>query len=243
MRKGLTDPISCDTRPLKNTVVASGNTNSAHILAGEEAIRHSDPSSSSCEDKRSQYERVRDIQKRIDAGELDEGIYRGLNAYRAYVQPDDERKSMNSKITGVFGPSKTLVNVRATSRFDYQADVCKDYKETGYCGFGDSCKFLHDRSDYKTGWELEKEWDESERKRHKERLLHVSKSIHHEETQGETIPEKEHCGVCKLRWEGCSSAPCKTLCAHYFCESCFLKHCAKICPICGKSTEGIFNSV
>lgn len=24
----------------------------------------------------------------------------------------------------------------------------------------DSCKFLHDRSDYKSGWELEKEWEE-----------------------------------------------------------------------------------
>jgi len=30
----------------------------------------------------------------------------------------------------------------------------------GYCGFGDSCKFLHDRSDYKHGWQLEQEWNE-----------------------------------------------------------------------------------
>jgi hypothetical protein len=30
----------------------------------------------------------------------------------------------------------------------------------GYCGFGDSCKFLHDRSDYKYGWQLEREWNE-----------------------------------------------------------------------------------
>jgi hypothetical protein len=26
---------------------------------------------------------------------------------------------------------------------------CKDYKETGRCGYGDSCKFMHDRGDYK----------------------------------------------------------------------------------------------
>lgn len=26
------------------------------------------------------------------------------------------------------------------SRFDYQPDICKDYKETGRCGYGDSCK-------------------------------------------------------------------------------------------------------
>jgi RING finger protein 113A len=23
----------------------------------------------------------------------------------------------------------------------------------------DTCKFLHDRSDYKTGWQLEREWE------------------------------------------------------------------------------------
>ena len=30
----------------------------------------------------------------------------------------------------------------------------------GFCGFGDSCKFLHDRSDYKHGWQLEREWND-----------------------------------------------------------------------------------
>ncbi|KVI04330.1 Zinc finger, CCCH-type [Cynara cardunculus var. scolymus] len=38
------------------------------------------------------------------------------------------------------------------NRFDYQRDVCKDYKQTGYCGYGESCKFLHDYGDYKSGW-------------------------------------------------------------------------------------------
>lgn len=33
-------------------------------------------------------------------------------------------------------------------------EICKDYKETGYCSFGDSCKFIHDRGDYKSGWEI-----------------------------------------------------------------------------------------
>ena len=48
-------------------------------------------------------------------------------------------------------------HLRATVRWDYQPDVCKDYKETGFCGFGDSCKFMHDRGDYKHGWQLERE--------------------------------------------------------------------------------------
>lgn len=80
------------------------------------------------------------------------------------------------------GPRQGPSNIRVTQRFDYQPDVCKDYKETGYCGFGgvvrwflrhqakighdlncslaDTCKFLHDRSDYKTGWQLEREWEQ-----------------------------------------------------------------------------------
>ncbi|CAG8773589.1 24053_t:CDS:2, partial [Racocetra persica] len=35
---------------------------------------------------------------------------------------------------------------------------------TGYCGYGDSCKFLHDRGDYKSGWQLEREWEEMQGK-------------------------------------------------------------------------------
>jgi RING finger protein 113A len=34
------------------------------------------------------------------------------------------------------GPLKAPKNLRVTCRFDYQPDLCKDYKETGYCGFG-----------------------------------------------------------------------------------------------------------
>jgi RING finger protein 113A len=61
------------------------------------------------------------------------------------------------------------LNVRYSVRFDYQPDTCKDYKETGYCGFGDNCKFMHDRGDYKTGWELEKEWEANQYGKGKEK--------------------------------------------------------------------------
>ena len=47
---------------------------------------------------------------------------------------------------------------RVSCRFDFRPDVCKDYKETGSCGFGDSCIYIHDRGDYKSGWQLEEEW-------------------------------------------------------------------------------------
>ena len=32
-------------------------------------------------------------------------------------------------------------------------------------GFGDACVFLHDRGDYKSGWQLEREWEEEQKRK------------------------------------------------------------------------------
>ena len=66
------------------------------------------------------------------------------------------------------GPIRPSGNVRVTCRFDYQPDICKDYKETGFCGFGDSCIFLHDRGDYKSGWQLDQDWDKEQKQKAKD---------------------------------------------------------------------------
>ncbi len=60
------------------------------------------------------------------------------------------------------------MNPHSLRRWDYQPDICKDYKETGYCGFGESCKFLHDRSDYKHGWQIEREQEQAEKEKQRE---------------------------------------------------------------------------
>lgn len=57
------------------------------------------------------------------------------------------------------GPIRASQNIRVTTRWDYHPEVCKDYKETGFCGFGDSCVFIHDRGDYKSGWEIDLEYE------------------------------------------------------------------------------------
>lgn len=57
------------------------------------------------------------------------------------------------------GPVRASQNIRVTTRWDYHPEICKDYKETGFCGFGDSCIFIHDRSDYKSGWEIDLEYE------------------------------------------------------------------------------------
>ena len=45
------------------------------------------------------------------------------------------------------GPIRAPTFLRATCRFDYQPDICKDYKETGFCGYGDQCKVSVCRDD------------------------------------------------------------------------------------------------
>jgi len=62
------------------------------------------------------------------------------------------------------GPIKATTFVRTTTRFDYQPDICKDYKETGFCGFGDTCIYLHDRGDTKSGWQMEQEYEEKKKR-------------------------------------------------------------------------------
>ena len=242
---------------------------SVNIVSGEEALRAVDNG----DDQRSQYDRNRLIQRKLNTGELDEGVYRGLKAYRAYVEPDDARLRANAKVTGALGPQKSAANVRSTARFDYQMDVCKDYKESGYCGFGDSCKFWHDRSDYKSGWQLESEWNSKQKQLEKERFekfqkLAEKKRLKLEQLREEAIQQgldpdtvalppsaeddnadddvsvKEKCCVCGKIWSAClPSSPCMTICGHYFCESCFAATSTSSCRACGKPTQGIFNSV
>ena len=92
-----------------------------------------------------------------EAAGADGSTYRGMNNYIDYKKGFRRENTIGAeKGSGSHGPLRASQHIRTTVRFDYQPDVCKDYKETGFCGYGDSCKFVHDRSDYKSGWELEK---------------------------------------------------------------------------------------
>lgn len=67
-----------------------------------------------------------------------------------------EKTIAQEKAAGAHGPLRGSQYVRSSVRIDYQPDLCKDYKETGFCSYGDACKFLHDRGDYKSGWEMQR---------------------------------------------------------------------------------------
>ncbi|KAG2437604.1 hypothetical protein HYH02_011244 [Chlamydomonas schloesseri] len=179
----------------------------------------------------------------------DDGTYKGMNAYVDYRKGFRREHTVAAeKGTGSHGPLRGNAYVRVTARFDYQPDVCKDYKETGYCSYGDTCKFMHDRGDYKSGWELDKMWEE-EQKRKAEALAkgwNPDGDGEEDEEQGGGREDDElpfACFICREPWEACKSPPVVTRCKHYFCEKCALKHNAKTskCAVCGVATQGIFN--
>lgn len=115
-------------------------------------------------DHRAIIERSLEIREKIEKGELKEGIYRGLEVYNHHIKPKEGALS-RAKSSGLYGPVRGTSNVRMTMYVDLNPEICKDYKETGYCGYGDCCKFLHDRTDYKGGWQMEKEWQEMQKKK------------------------------------------------------------------------------
>lgn len=186
-------------------------------------------------------ERNEQISKDKLEGKIDENIYTGKGTTIIYNEKSSRDKS-KYKITGSLGPMRAPTNLRATCRFDYAPGICKDYKETGYCGFGDSCVFLHDRGDYKSGWELEEEWN----KKMKEKERRIQLGIKEESSECESCGEEEknnldiNCGICGKEL----TEPIATLCGHYFCESCALQRYGKNknCAKCGEDTKGVFNN-
>ncbi|RSL62830.1 hypothetical protein CEP53_004604 [Fusarium sp. AF-6] len=130
------------------------------------------------------------------------------------------------------------------------ADICKDYKQTGFCGFGDNCKFAHIREDYKQGWQLEREWEDVTQGKKKVSDTVVAridgkevKEVKEEEDgDEETFPGSTllTCIICKATCK----KPIFAKCAHYFCQSCALKRCRKdpTCAACGADTNGDFDS-
>ncbi|KAI9318491.1 hypothetical protein BX666DRAFT_1928540 [Dichotomocladium elegans] len=154
------------------------------------------------------------------------------------TQTSASKKTTNSKMQ--VGPQRAPANIRVTARFDYQPDVCKDYKETGFCGYGDSCIFLHDRGDYKTGWQLEKEWEEAVKNKTKYGATDPNKYAVSDEDEDSDEELPFACLICREEFTN----PVVTKCKHYFCEKCALDNYKKSvkCYACGASTGGVFDT-
>jgi len=154
----------------------------------------------------------------------DDGLYHGSAAYKTHIRKREDGgvpKAMR------VGPQKSTSTIRTVTVVDYQPDVCKDYKETGYCGFGDTCKFLHDRGNYLQGWQLDR------------LSADPKKNSKDEESDSDEEDIPFACYICRKPY----TDPIVTKCSHYFCSACAIKRFAKTpkCAACGVPTGGIFN--
>ncbi|OAL22460.1 hypothetical protein AYO22_07018 [Fonsecaea multimorphosa] len=168
-----------------------------------------------------------------------DGTYKGVANYQSFIQKNPDRAPKQ------VGPVKSSTNVRTITVTDFAPDVCKDYKQTGFCGFGDNCKFLHAREDYKQGWQLDRDWEISTKGKNPaaktvasaNRNAQSKEEDEDEEKLLESIPFA--CIICKKSYTN----PIVTKCGHYFCEACALKRFRKdpSCAACGSGTGGVFN--
>jgi RING finger protein 113A len=178
--------------------------------------------------------------KRVNDGEAAPGVYKGLANQTSYIQKNPDRQSRT------VGPVKAPTNIRTVTVTDYAPDVCKDYKNTGFCGYGDNCKFLHAREDYKQGWQLDKEWETvTQGKKNLGGTIVASANRDkktEDEDNDEEVPEDIPfaCIICN----GPYKSPVVTRCGHYFCESCALQRYRRdpSCAACGSGTNGVFNA-
>ena len=188
----------------------------------------------------------------------DLGTYKGASSYGSFIKRSEDAPQKQT------GPLKAPTNIRTITVTDFAPDVCKDYKQTGFCGFGDSCKFLHAREDYAQGWQLDRDWEIKKKnpnaKTHYKTLgnaanplrpppskLHGDRDRDGDGDGGggdeldrelEKIPFA--CVICKKEYKN----PIVTKCVHYFCEKCAIDRYKKknpSCAICGGRTDGVFN--
>lgn len=181
-------------------------------------------------------------ERQQDDAQAIDGTYKGKAGYQSYIQKNPNAPSKQ------VGPMKAPTNIRTITITDFAPDVCKDYKQTGFCGFGDNCKYLHAREDYKAGWALDRDWEISTKGKKQEGTIVASASRGGDNNEeGETEEEIKMlekipfaCIICKEPYK----SPIVTKCQHYFCEACALKKYRKNpnCAACGAGTGGVFNT-
>lgn len=100
---------------------------------------------------------------------------------------------------------------------------------------------MHDRGDYKSGWQIDKEYEKAAREKREAKLKGEDDSSSDEDGIQESDREEElpfACLICRREFE----RPVVTKCKHYFCESCAIKNFTRSskCFACGAATSGIF---
>ncbi|CCH61188.1 hypothetical protein TBLA_0E01280 [Henningerozyma blattae CBS 6284] len=136
--------------------------------------------------------------------------------------------TMRSQKSQITQPS----NVKISTLMDYQPDICKDFFQNGYCGYGDNCKFLHTREKLN---EYSNEFRPNKNEVSKIGRQNESKPVNNIKDDN-SIPKE--CKICNRELK---KPIIKTNCDHYFCNDCFVKSIIKStnCKVCGKDTQGV----
>lgn len=135
---------------------------------------------------------------------------------RAVLIHDTKTAQHESELTN--GPK----NIKVFTVTDLQPDVCKEFFKNGFCGYGDTCKFLHIRDELVQKVPIEKRWKVEK------------KPLQRETKAGE-------CPICKSKVQ----SPVETHCGHVFCKACCLGLFKKgtACFVCGADTHGAVQPV
>ena len=212
----------------------------AYVTSGKAIVGPRDMNATAAAEYETSFDRdarallEKSLQVNKSSKELSEN-YMGQSSYKTYIEKQENSKG--SVASRSLGPVRIASNIRATNRFDFQQDICKDYKESGICGFGDSCKFIHDRGDYKTGWELELEWEANKNKKTEQEDNGENEFLIREDEQ--TAPSD--CKICGEEFVK-SANPVKSECGHVFCQNCVIERMRKTkkCIVCGAEGKGLF---
>lgn len=96
---------------------------------------------------------------------------------------------------------------------------------------------MHDRSDYKHGWQLELEEIAKANKKEYDIDSDDDDKKYEINSDEEDLPFK--CLICRQSFKN----PVMTKCQHYFCEKCALERYRKStrCFVCNAQTSGVFN--
>eukprot|EP01062_Namystynia_karyoxenos_P034290 TRINITY_DN25146_c0_g1_i1.p1 TRINITY_DN25146_c0_g1~~TRINITY_DN25146_c0_g1_i1.p1 ORF type:complete len:370 (+),score=84.83 TRINITY_DN25146_c0_g1_i1:68-1111(+) len=129
----------------------------------------------------------------------------------------------------------TSANVRVAGSFDLsKPHICKPYYRTGYCPYGDACKYAHLREDYMNMQQLDRKWEADQARR---RVGDGGESDDSGGQQGEGL----NCPLCSAEF----AEPVQTRCGHCFCAACAERWHQQspkgLCAVCGTPTLGVFN--
>ncbi|ELP83386.1 RING finger protein 113A, putative [Entamoeba invadens IP1] len=166
------------------------------------------------------------------------------NNKKAYVIPKGAGQTKNLGEGLRAKEEQISTHFKKNTYFDYQPELCKDYYETGYCGYGDNCKFIHDRSLTKSSLTLEREFDERQKRDAEKSVQEISKKDDVMKKQkiedGAEEAQKKVCPKCKKEYDE-ERTIMVMKCGHYICCDCCIG--TKKCPLCDKPTTGVFNKL